>query len=267
MAQRRRAETGRDHSLQSIQRTGGVARGLVDVRIDHRRLQAVVAEEELDRADVGSLRQQMGRKCVSQRMYARMLAHARLIERQFESALHRRVRGMPSKHPTGLRAWPNDLGREYELPSEAARGVGVLPVQCTGQRHKTLATCRVMLVQGDHSQQMLLKRCDQSLRQHCCAVFSALAASNADCVGTKVDVLDAQRHAFGDPQPGAVEHLSRQSRRALHRCQDVAHLLDRQHDRYSPGTLDPLQTMEGADVLVQNVAVQEQQGIERLRLG
>ena len=46
-------------SGEPVHRTSGSLKGLVDVRIDHGGLQALVAQQQLDRADVGALRQKV----------------------------------------------------------------------------------------------------------------------------------------------------------------------------------------------------------------
>jgi hypothetical protein len=61
-------------------------------------------------------------------------------------------------------------------------------------------------------------------------VLGTLAASYRDRTGAEVEVLDAQGHAFGDPQASAVQQPGHEPRRSLHHCQGVTDFLNGQHD-------------------------------------
>lgn len=74
-------------TLQPIQGADRVADGLVDVGVDHRRLQVPVTKQQLDGPDVGPLSQQMGREGVAQRMNAGMLLDMDLLKGELERLL------------------------------------------------------------------------------------------------------------------------------------------------------------------------------------
>lgn len=73
--------------MQPVQRTGGIAGGLQDMGIDHRRLQTVVPQQQLDGPNVGALPQQVRGKGMPQRMNAGVLENPCLIERRLERLL------------------------------------------------------------------------------------------------------------------------------------------------------------------------------------
>lgn len=60
--------------LQSVERAGGVSHWLLYVGVDHSGLQTTVPGQQLDRADIGAVRQQVRGERVSQGMHAGMLA-------------------------------------------------------------------------------------------------------------------------------------------------------------------------------------------------
>ena len=68
------------------------------MRVNHRRLQVPMPEQELDSPDVGAGGQQMRRKTVAQAMDARVLPNLCPLDCLLEGPLNRRIRGMPA-HP------------------------------------------------------------------------------------------------------------------------------------------------------------------------
>jgi hypothetical protein len=87
---------------QQVQRTLH-SPAVQDVRVDHRRLDAAVTQQLLHRADVVSVRQEVGGKRVSQRMAGRRLGQCGLLDRSPERPLDRLLRQMMPALRTG--AW------------------------------------------------------------------------------------------------------------------------------------------------------------------
>ena len=66
---------------QSIQRTRHLSRHLHHVGVDHRRLQISMTQQQLDGANVGTRREQVGGERMPQRMNAGVLVNSRQLQR------------------------------------------------------------------------------------------------------------------------------------------------------------------------------------------
>ena len=114
---------------------------------------------------------------------------------------------------------------------------------------------------------MLLEWLGGPGRQKGCPVFASHAAAHVDGGAAEVEILDAQGHAFGNAQTGAVEHIGDQARCTVHCPQNLADFLHRKHDRQTGYSLYAPEALQVLHREVEHVAVQEQECIERLRLG
>jgi hypothetical protein len=106
----------------------------------------------------------------------------------------------------------------------------------------------------------------QSVGQHRHAVLSSLAVSYRDLPACEVDVLDSEPATLQEAQPGTVEERRHQPRDSPHPRQDRLDLLKGQDQRQANGPLRPDHAVETGDLTTQDLAVQEQQGTERLVL-
>ena len=113
---------------------------------------------------------------------------------------------------------------------------------------------------------MLLQRGPQPDRQKAGAIFAALATTDVDGSGLQVQVFHPQGHRLGDPQSGPVKQLGHQPRRPRQLGQHVPDFTHRQDRGQASLALDPPEPLELANVDVQDVSVQEEDGVERLRL-
>lgn len=103
---------------QDLEGDGDCPRNLQDVRIDHRCLQAAVAEQELDGSDVGTAIQQVSDKTVPQAMSVRVFADLATLDDLFEGPLRGRALGMPA-HPAPSLA---PAGATSPMEKHTARG-------------------------------------------------------------------------------------------------------------------------------------------------
>lgn len=97
-------------------------------------------------------------------------------------------------------------------------------------------------------------------------VLSAFAGTDVDARRGEVNVLDAQRHAFGDAKARAVKELGEELGRALKCAKESANLLNGQHHRKTRQTLYPTKSFQMADVKLKDVPVKEEDCVQRLRL-
>ena len=96
-------------------------------------------------------------------------------------------------------------------------------------------------------------------REHRAAVLVALAGSHRDLVLVEIDVFDAQAKTLADTQPRAVHQCRRQPGLAVELREDGTHFVAGEHDGHPAGYSGANDVAEVADLVVEDVAVQEQQ--------
>lgn len=225
-----------------------------------------MAQKQLDRPDVGPIGEQVRREGVAKRVHAGVLHDIGHYQCIFEGPLHSALGGMPAKPSGGFRASALGPGREDELPRQAAGGTGILTMQGPRKRRMPSALGQVVLVERGHSQQMLLQRGPQPDRQQACSIFAALATADVDGSGVKVQVFHPQGHCLGDPQSGPIKQLGHEARGPREVGQHVPDFTHRQDRGQSSLALDTPEPFELANVDLQDVSVQKEDRVERLRL-
>jgi hypothetical protein len=98
-------------------------------------------------------------------------------------------------------------------------------------------------------------------------VLGALAVTDDDLTQRAVDVLDSQTAAFEQAQPRAIEEGGHEPGRAVQLGDDRAHLVASQHDGEAFRALGPNHAVEPGQVLMQDVAIEEEERAQRLVLG
>ena len=97
-------------------------------------------------------------------------------------------------------------------------------------------------------------------------ILSAFARTDVDARRGKVNVLDAQRHAFGDAQARTVQNLREKSRHSFKCVEEASDFIDGEHNRKTRQTLYPPKSVQVAHFELKNVPIEEEDRIERLRL-
>ena len=105
-------------------------------------------------------------------------------------------------------------------------------------------------------------------RQHDDAVLISLALANQNLVALAIDILDAQAAALKKAHAGSVHepgHQQVKSRAAFDGVQHLPHFRARQDDRQALAAPGP-HCVQSAQLHFEHLLVEEDQGIERLRL-
>jgi len=98
------------------------------------------------------------------------------------------------------------------------------------------------------------------------AVLGALALANGDGAGAEVDVLDPEAAALHESHAGSVEQAGHEPGRAVEEIEDRAYLVACQDDGQAAGLLGAHDSLEPVHSLGKDVAIEEEQRIERLVL-
>jgi hypothetical protein len=165
----------------------------------------------------------------------------------------------------GIGARPG--GGEDVLPGQARRSPGQLDTQSFGQVDFAAACLDLGPVAQFDPSDLPPERFAGSVRKQRRAVVSALAAAYHDLAAIEVDVFDPQGEALQKAEAGAVQQFGDEAERGLEMLEegeDVAHSEDRGEMVGAPGALEPDEIGDGA---VEDAAVQEDDGAERLVVG
>lgn len=194
---------------------------------------------------------------------ARALRDVGRPHRRRKRPLHGRfVQVKPRRRtPPGI---PADAGRrEDELPPPLARRVRVLAIQCARERRGAKAGRQVRLMPALDGSQVPTELLLDGRRQRRATVFLSLAPPHGDLPPVHVDVLRTKLEAFRYQQSCAIQQRDNQPIGPERLPRDAPHLLacepDRQALRYAP----PRDTLEWADILGDNMAVQKHKGAQR----
>jgi hypothetical protein len=173
---------------------------------------------------------------------------------------------VPARDPgAGIRGAAR--GGEHVLPNPRLRRVRVLAVQGVGEIDRAVSGCQVFLVQALRLLQLPPQRLHQRMRQHAHPVLLPLPLTDGELEPGKVEVLDPQPDALHQPQPTAVEEARHQARCPVDMSEDGARLFAGEHLRQSRQPLRPLHVLNGGQLDVEDVPVEEKQSAERDVLG
>lgn len=151
-------------------------------------------------------------------------------------------------------------GWEEALPDELPDGVGILAFQRIGQVDLSAAGGQVLLMEQANPFYLAAPFRDDRLRQGNDAVLFAFAVTDGNGAVLKVNVLDPQAEA------GAVEELGHPFADAVHLVQKAKGFVAGEDGGEPLGSFGRGK-QDGLDFLVEDFAVEEEDGAEGLVLG
>jgi hypothetical protein len=134
--------------IEQVERTRHARRAFPShVRVDHGRVQAPMAEQDLNRSQVDAALDEVGRETVTKGVAMDCLAQARRTPCLSDRSLERgRVNMMAAQAARSRTARQLPRG-ESELPAQFLGRPRILPLQRLGQVHAGYTACHVALVQ------------------------------------------------------------------------------------------------------------------------
>ena len=168
-----------------------------DVGVDHGGLDVGVAEELLNRADVGAGLEEVRGEGVAQGVGPGLFRDAGGGEGLLHGSLNEVGPEMMATHRAGLaRVEAPARGRERPLPGPRALGAGVFDGQ--GVRHPDGAEAlgHIAIVELAHVSEVLAQRRSEHAREDRAPVLVALATADHDLMAIEVDVFHAQSQRF-----------------------------------------------------------------------
>ena len=237
------------------------------MEVDHGGVDIGVAEQVLDRADVGAGFEKMGRERVAHRVSCGALRDAGFADRFAKLAGHGIIVQVITCEVTGPRVRAKRRRGEEPLPCPLAAGIGVFPPE--GFRNVDVAgtTGKILKVLVTGFCQVLLEAGFQSSREGDDTVPTAFAVVDRDGSLSEIQILDAQAHGLREPQAAAIHDLGGEAIGIGEMGEYRGYFFTSQDYRGPPWSGGGDRRFDGEIGDSENLAVEENHGIQRLLLG
>src|SRR6266498_4650032 len=200
-------------------------------------------------------------------MTAAGLRDARAYDCRLDGALEAILQHMMAPDlPTARVARPL-RGPKHILPGPRARRIRVFAGERIWKLHSAIAGRQIRSVQLLDVDKLFLQHRNDGLRQHREAIFRAFAMTDRDLATLKIEIFEAQAQTLHQAQPTAVKQLGHQAVHAGKLRQQRLNLRAGKHNRQTPWPLGPWDVAEWRQVVVQDLAIQKQQGAQGDVLG
>ena len=210
---------------------------LKDMGVDHRRGDVAVPKKLLHRPDVMAVFQEVRGERVAHRVRGRVLFDTGLPHRKMECTLQDGLVKVVAARLPCLVITVVTGRRKDPLPGPLPSGVRVLLCERMRQLDPACPGLEIERVLRTHVCKVANEIHLEPGRQHRTAIARPFARTHEDLVPRQVYVLDAKPAALKQPQAGAVEQSSHQSRDAAHSTENRADVDARQYDRHMVGFL------------------------------
>ena len=236
------------------------------MRVDHRRLHALVAKQFLHRADVGPCFQQMGGEAMPQRVGRQRLGDPGAFPRRRERLAHAVLMHMMTTPHAGTRIDAEALGGKHPLPAPFNGRRGILYRERIGQPHARNLRRPVFVEEQPATSQMPFQVAAHFFRQHDDPILGSLAGTHHDLATGKIDVFDPQAQQLKDAQARPVEQSRHQPRGSFHGGKQPQHVLLGEHQRELRRTPRPDRVAHVAERPFQHLGKEKEQRRKRLVL-
>ena len=164
-------------------------------------------------------------------MAGRVFGDSCLDDGFMNGALHEGFVHVVSSLFSGFWVFPTVRLGEDPLPYPVGRSVGVFAFKCARKRDGTPSVSKVACMNRLDMFQLVTEGGFEHLGQHGHPVLVALPAADEDFTPVKVDILNPERHAFHEPEPGSVHESCREAFRAAHAGEYRFHFIPAHDDR------------------------------------
>lgn len=243
------------------------ARFVQDMGIDLGGADILVSEEFLDGADVLMIFEEMGGEAVPERMRGGGLGDPRGMESGLHRALDHVVSLMMPPDDARARVGGESVCWKDPEPRPLLSGIGVFEFQGVGKIDAGNGLGAIPIKQGASLCELPSQWLDQVFRKKGMAIFPALSIADEDGATFKVEILDTQGQHFREAHAGAVEKTRHEERKSLQVQEQAADFLPGEDDGESARAFGRLELRQLSDGNVQNVLIEEDDGVERLILG
>jgi hypothetical protein len=251
----------------AVERADDAERPAVDdMGVDHRRPHVFVAQQRLNRPDIGARLEQVGREAVAERLACRALGKPRRASCAVHGFLYRRfvqvLKNLSTRRRIGARA----RGGEEVLPREALGRVRHFCAEGMGQVDLPAASCKLRLVPLCHGIELgdqLLARPSRKQRR---SIILSFSATDHDLPSIEVDVLDPDRERFEEAKAASIEDLADEAKGWDEVIEQGEGVLPREDRREVFGPAGAFERLESRHFQVEDPFVEEEKRAQRLVL-
>jgi hypothetical protein len=169
------------------------------MRIDHRRLHIVVAQQLLHRPDIVALLQQMRRKTVPKGMAAGAFGKPCRTPCSAHSLLQAILTGVMAADDSRPRVFRQTVGWKDVWPDPEPAGLRILACQRQRSGDRGYPLRDILRLSSLDVREMCLERADQAFGQRGAPLLQAFAIAHDDLTLGNVQVFDAQSQTFHQP--------------------------------------------------------------------
>ena len=220
----------------------------------------------MDGTDVGAALEEMGGEAVSEGVASDTLGERGLGGGVLEAPLQGIFEEVVSGIFSGARVGTEFGGGENELPGPFAWGVGVFAGEGFGHVNLTDTGEKVEAVFFAVGFEVSLESGFEDFWKGDEAVFPSFGVMDGDGAVPEVDVLDAEAKAFHDAEAGPVEELGGEFPGVVEEAEHGADFVAGQHGRRAAGAASGGVDVKGEFGVPEDVAEEEDEGIEGLFL-
>src|SRR3990172_13015508 len=157
--------------------------------------------------------------------------------------------------------------REHPLPAPLFPCIWVFTLKRIGQSDSAQASLKISLMLSFYQIKVLGERFFDGCGKHRVAVLVSLAGPDYDLVSGEINILDPQPQAFHQSKACSIKQHGHEPIGPVKEAKNSPDLLPCQHDRQPVRPFRPDNAIHVTNVLLQNLTVEKQKGIEGLILG
>jgi len=156
--------------------------------------------------------------------------------------------------------------REDPLPGPLAARGGALSVDGVWERHGSSAGGEIFGVLSAYSDEVGTQRGLDAGGDHGHAILASLPVVHGELVAVEVQILGAKLRALEHAQARPIQQAGHEMGHVTHASEHGGHLVSRQDDRETSGTLGVNDLGQPVESPIQNVLIKKEQRRERLVL-
>jgi hypothetical protein len=177
------------------------ATAIQDVGVNHRGTDIPMAQELLNRADIVTDLEQVGRKGVPQGVTMRRLGNTTRADGLPKCSLDDGLVEVVSPTLADDRVDIEPGRRKHPLPPPLSAGHRVLGGQRSRELDRSVTGRKIVIVQAMHDLEMDAQRSFERAGKHGHSIPIPLATSHPDFVRPKIEILDPQAQPLEEPEP------------------------------------------------------------------
>jgi hypothetical protein len=252
---------------RSVERATYGFRPLVEnVGIDHRGADVLMAEKLLDGTDVVAGFEEMGSEAVAESMAAGGFGDPSGSNGRGDGPLQRVLVDVVASDLPGTWIGGAAFRGEDILPAPLTSRAWVLSLERVREVDGAEAVAQIGVMKGSDTLEVSIQGIDERFGQEGHAILAAFPPADDDLKALEIDIFDAKPHALHETEAGAVEKVGQKTVGALEVRQDGADFLTREHDGKGVGGFGFRDSLETFGLAVEDMAVEEEDGAERLIL-